>query len=80
MIHGHFPAALRPAYGVRHEINLLLTANVAHAQTGKTFIIGVGRNSCGQLIAASGKTPLGQRQEMDTESARMTQIRPKKPF
>ena len=46
---------------------LLLTANVAHAETGKPFIIGVGRNSCGQLIAASGKGPLGQHQEMDTE-------------
>jgi hypothetical protein len=37
---------------------LLLTANVAHAETGDdVFTIGVGHNSCGQLIAAIGNTP-----------------------
>jgi hypothetical protein len=46
---------------------LLLTANVAHAETGDdVFTIGVGHNSCGQLIAAIGNTPLGKHEEAGT--------------
>ena len=47
-------------FGMRSMILglLLLTANVAHAETGDdVFTIGVGHNSCGQLIAAIGNTP-----------------------
>jgi hypothetical protein len=46
---------------------LLLTANVAHAETGDdVFTKGVGHNSCGQLIAAIGNTPLGKHEEAGT--------------
>src|SRR6516164_8714170 len=35
---------------------LLLTA-AAHAQTGRTFVIGSGQDSCGKFIAALGAPP-----------------------
>jgi hypothetical protein len=46
---------------------LLMTADVAHAEKASAFVIGVGQNSCGQLIAAIGRDhPLGQHGELDT--------------
>ena len=45
---------------------LLLTADVAHAEMGSTFIIGVGQYSCGKLIAAIGRAPPGSHEEMNT--------------
>jgi hypothetical protein len=47
---------------------LLLTAGVAHAETGTTFTMGEGNRSCGQLIAALGDTPPGKYREMNTAS------------
>jgi hypothetical protein len=45
---------------------LLATANVVCAQMGSTFVIGVGQNSCGQLVAAIGDVRPGYHFAMDT--------------
>jgi hypothetical protein len=57
---------------------LLLMADAAQAEMGSTcsnprgctFIIGVGRYSCGKLIAAIGSAPPGSHSEMNTRSTR----------
>jgi hypothetical protein len=47
---------------------LLLTADVAHAEEGLTFLVGVGVNSCGALTSTVDDVPLGKAREINTAS------------
>jgi hypothetical protein len=45
---------------------LLLTADVAHAESGQVFVIGSGwESSCGKFIASLGDVPPGKYREMN---------------
>jgi hypothetical protein len=45
---------------------LLGSGGGAHAESGTTFVIGAGHDSCGQFIATIGKHPPGKVQSMPT--------------